>query len=93
MRLEEESVLRQGYDHISWEYENIQGVPGGKYIILGGHSIGHSEQKTVYMYTDMFRDRAISLYSSKIVDKEILRAVFNTGIYYSIDRVGTVYPV
>jgi hypothetical protein len=39
-----------------------------------------------------FRDRAISLYSSKIVDKkEILRTVSNTGIYCSSDKVGTVY--
>jgi hypothetical protein len=38
-----------------------------------------------------FRDRAISLHSSKIVDKkEILRTVSNTGIYYSSDNVGTV---
>jgi hypothetical protein len=38
-----------------------------------------------------FRDRAISLYSSKIIDKkEILRTVSNTGIYCSNDKVGTV---
>jgi hypothetical protein len=42
----------------------------------------------------IFRDRATSLYSSKIVDKkEILRAVSNTGIYCSSDKVGTVHPV
>jgi hypothetical protein len=41
-----------------------------------------------------FRDTAISLYSSKIVDKkQILRAVSNTGIYCSSDMVGTVYLV
>jgi hypothetical protein len=41
-----------------------------------------------------FRDRAISLYSSKTVDKkEILRTVSNTGIYCSSDKVGTVYLV
>jgi hypothetical protein len=41
-----------------------------------------------------FRDRAISLYSCKTVDeKEILRTVSNTGIYYSSDKVGTVYLV
>jgi hypothetical protein len=28
----------------------IQGVPGGKDNILGGHSIGHSKQKTLYEY-------------------------------------------
>jgi hypothetical protein len=38
-----------------------------------------------------FRDRAISLYTSKIVDKrEMLRAVCNVGIYRSSDKVGTV---
>ena len=26
----------------------MQGVPGGKVNILGGHSIGHSNQKTLY---------------------------------------------
>jgi hypothetical protein len=40
-----------------------------------------------------FRDRAISLYSSKIVDKDMLRTVSNTGIYCSSDNVGAVYLV
>jgi hypothetical protein len=31
-------------------YEAIQDVPRGKINILGGHSIGHSKQKRVYMY-------------------------------------------
>jgi len=26
----------------------MQGVPGGKVNILGGHSIGHSKQKCLY---------------------------------------------
>jgi len=26
----------------------MQSVPGGKVNILGGHSIGHSKQKTLY---------------------------------------------
>jgi hypothetical protein len=52
--------------------------------------------KKVYSYVcpipNGFRDRAISLYSSRIVEKkEILRTVSNTGIYCSIDKVGTVY--
>jgi hypothetical protein len=29
---------------------NIQGVPGGNVDILGGHSIGHSKQKNVYVH-------------------------------------------
>jgi hypothetical protein len=55
---------------------NIQDVPGGKANFLGGHDIGHSKHKYVQnIYTYMspilngFRDRAISLYSSKIFDK------------------------
>jgi hypothetical protein len=28
----------------------IQSVPGGKLNILGGHSIGHSKQKSVYVH-------------------------------------------
>jgi hypothetical protein len=52
----------------------------------------------LYMYMcpipNGFWDRAISLYSSKIVDKkEILRTVSNTGIYCSSDKLGTVYLV
>jgi predicted transport protein len=38
-----------------------------------------------------FRDRAISLYISKIVDnKDILRTASNIGIYCSGDKFGTV---
>jgi hypothetical protein len=41
-----------------------------------------------------FRSRKVSLDSSKIVDKkEILRAVSNTNIYCSSDKVGMVYLV
>jgi hypothetical protein len=38
-----------------------------------------------------FRDRAISLYSFKTLDKkEILCTVSNTGIYCSSDKIDTV---
>jgi hypothetical protein len=74
---------------------HTQGAPGGNVSILGGHNIGHSNQK-VYMYMcpipNGFRDS--SLYSSKIVDKkEILCTVSNTGIDCSSDEVGTAYLV
>jgi hypothetical protein len=77
----------------------MQGVPGRQVNILGGHSIGHSKpKKCIYIYIYMCpipnvsRDRAISLYSSKIVDKkEIFRTVSKTGIYSSSDKVYTVY--
>jgi hypothetical protein len=79
---------------------NIQSVPGGKVNILGGHIASVILSKKVYMYSYMcpilndFRGRAISLSSSKIVEKkEILRTVSNTGIYCSSERVGTVYVV
>jgi hypothetical protein len=67
-----------------------------KKVNIRGHlNVGHSKN---YMYTcripNGFRDTAISLYSSKIVDKkEILRTVSNTGIYCSSDKVGAVYLV
>jgi hypothetical protein len=45
---------------------HIYNVPGGKFSILGGHSIGHSKQN-VYMYIcpipNGFRDRTFSLYT------------------------------
>jgi predicted transport protein len=48
----------------------------------------------MYPIPNGFRGRAISLYSSKIVDrKEILRTVSNIGIYCSSDKVGTVYLI
>jgi hypothetical protein len=70
------------------------GVSGAKFNILGGHDIGHSKQK-VYMYMcpipNGFRDRAISLYTSKIVyKKEILPTVSNAGICCSSEKVGSV---
>jgi hypothetical protein len=41
-----------------------------------------------------FQDRAVSLYSSKIVDEEeILYTVPNTDIYCPSDKIGTVYLV
>jgi hypothetical protein len=54
--------------------------------------------KNVYTYMyhipNCFRDRVISLYSSNILDKkEILRTVYNTGIYCSSDKFRTVYLV
>jgi hypothetical protein len=47
----------------------------------------------MYVSYSGFRDRAISLYSCKIVDKEMLGIVFNIGVYCSSDKVGTVYSV
>jgi hypothetical protein len=45
---------------------------------------------SMYPIANGFRDRDISLYSSKSVDKtEILRTVSNTDIYCSSDKVST----
>ena len=50
--------------------------------------------KRVYMcmcpIPNRFPDRAISLYSCKIVDKEILGLISKIGIYCSSDRFGVV---
>jgi hypothetical protein len=57
---------------VKYVLQVIQGVPGGKISIQRGHSIGYSKQNCiVYMcpIPNGFRDRAISLYSSKSVDK------------------------
>jgi hypothetical protein len=60
----------------------IQNVPGGNVNILGGHGIGNSKQKSVYVHVSYSeRGRAISLNGCKTVDKEILRIVSNKGIY------------
>jgi hypothetical protein len=32
------------------KHEDIQDAPGGKVTILGGHNIGHSKQKIVYVH-------------------------------------------
>jgi hypothetical protein len=77
----------------------IPDIPGGKVSILGDHSIGHSKQK-VYMckcsIPKGFRDKAVLLYSSKTVDKKeirVLHTVYNTGIYYSSDKIGREYLI
>jgi hypothetical protein len=36
-------------------FSNIQSVPGGKVNILGGHSIGHSKQKSIHAYVSNFK--------------------------------------
>jgi hypothetical protein len=68
--------------------------------IFWGVTVSAILSKKVYIYIYMcpipngFRDRDISLYNSKIVDKkEILRTVSITGIYCSSDKVGTVYLI
>jgi hypothetical protein len=79
--------------------QHIQNYPGGNVniweVILSDIL---SKKKIIYIYMcriqNGFRDRAISLYSSKIVNKEdILRIVYNTGIYCSSDKVDTVYLI
>jgi hypothetical protein len=56
-----------------WDGRYMQSVPGGMVNILGRHSVGHSKQK-LYMYMcpipNGFRDRAISLYTCKIIHEK-----------------------
>jgi predicted transport protein len=67
------------------------GDPRVKVNIPGGHSIGHSKQKSVYVhvsYSERFPRLNYFTHSPKIVDKkEILRTVSNSGIYYSGDKL------
>jgi hypothetical protein len=65
-----------------------------------GQYSGRSWHKKLYMYMcpilNGFRDTAISLHISKTVDKKeilLVRPVANTVIYFSSDKVGTVYLV
>jgi hypothetical protein len=71
-------------DCLSISLDSIRDVPGGKVNTLGGHNIGHSKQK-VYMYMNPipngFRDRAISLYSSVIVDMKIYYILFLITVF------------
>jgi hypothetical protein len=47
--MEEKGLIEEYWnDRSKWRKKIIQSVPGGKDIILGGHSIGHSKQKTLY---------------------------------------------
>jgi hypothetical protein len=77
----------------------IQDVPGGKVNILGGYSIGHYKQEKVYTYILVqvsYSERVpiyiyISLYSYKLLIKNIPPTVSNTGIYSSSDKGRTVY--
>jgi hypothetical protein len=62
-------------------------VSQGERSIFGEVIVSVILSRKVYMYIcpipNGFRDRAVSLYSSKIVSKkEILCVVSNTGIYY-----------
>jgi hypothetical protein len=76
----------------------IQGGLVGKVNILGGHSVSHSKQKEYICTCAVFRMVSeVEIFHrtvQKIVDKkEILLTFSNTGIYYSNDKVGTVYLV
>jgi hypothetical protein len=76
-------------------YVNLYIVPGGKVkSSLGGNSISPSKQIIVYVhvpYSEVFRGRSFSFYSSKTIDKKkVLRTVPNI---VQSDKVGTVYLV
>jgi hypothetical protein len=71
------------------------GVPGEGADIQEGHSIRNSKNVHMHMcpVPNGFRDRILSLCTSKVVDKkEVLYTVSKSGIYKS-DKVGTVHLV
>jgi hypothetical protein len=62
--------------------------------ILGGHSICHSKQKIVYVHVSYCERLPRELFQCTVpnsLQKNTLRTVSDTGIYYSSDKVGTVY--
>jgi hypothetical protein len=77
----------------------MQDVPGGKVNTLGGHSVDHSKQKKKYIYTCvLFRTISeIKLFHCTVpkllIRKRYYVTVSDTDIYYSSDKVGTVYLV
>jgi hypothetical protein len=73
-------------------------VPGEKINILVGHSIGHFKQKEVYIYTCVLFLTVSEIYlfhstAPKLAIRKRYYTFYNTGIYCSNDRVGTVYQV
>jgi hypothetical protein len=69
----------------------IQNVPGGNVNILGGHNVGHSKQKSVYVHVS-YSER-FQRYICTVAKLLILHIVSNIGIYCSSAEVGTVYLV
>jgi hypothetical protein len=73
---------------------DIQNVPGGKVNILGGRSIGHSKQESMYVYVSYPERFPRQSYTfPKLLIRKILLTVSNTCIYCLSDKVGTVYLV
>jgi hypothetical protein len=70
--------------------EDIQDVPGGKVNILGGHSIGHSKQKSVYVhvfYSVRFPRQSYFTVQHKKGDKT------DCSDYRGISLPSTFYPI
>jgi hypothetical protein len=72
-------------------FGSIQDVPGRKVNILGGHSIGHSKQKSVYVHVS-YSERFPRYSCFTVQFQNCWKQSDNTGICPS-DKVGTVYPV
>jgi hypothetical protein len=63
---------------------HLHSVPGGEVNILGGHSIGHSKQKSAYVHVSFpnsFRDTAISLYSANLLIRKRYYALFLISVF------------
>ena len=63
----------------------MQGVPGGKVNILGGYSIGHPKQKTLYeqvSYSERFPRYSHLNANRKIVDKKEILQVRTVSNFY-----------
>jgi hypothetical protein len=64
-------------------FGDIQGVPGAKVNILGGHGIGHSKQKKIYVHVTYPKRflRSVSMYSSlDLAPKIVLPSHMRIGV-------------
>jgi hypothetical protein len=73
--------------------KTVQDVPGGKVSILGGHSIGHSKQESVYVHVSYSAQHAMSsheLQSALMLTVEFSE-VYYTGKLYQLCHLNNKY--
>jgi hypothetical protein len=58
------SYLSAGLMSLTHCHTHTQGVPGGKVNILGGHSIGHSRTKSVYVHRTISQNTDLSFWDT-----------------------------
>jgi hypothetical protein len=95
-------ILTNSSFAINLPFDAIQSVPGGNVNILGGHSIGNSKQKSVYLhvsYSERFprwsyftvhcTDEQHAVFSHELQSALMLTAEFSK-MYYTRNTVPTL---